>query len=119
MSVKLFGTSETFPPATMSAFSMILKKKQQTNIIDIALENYDDIRINIVNDIKNVYQDLEVKALQRLDDIYHHQAEVGKEALSQAQEVLVTFDGQTIGDTLTRANALVEECIDILEKYPD
>ena len=119
MSVKMFGTSETFPPATMSIFSSIFTKKKQTDIIDIALENYDEIRINIVNDIKNVYQDLEVKSLQRLDDIYHHQAEVGKEALNQAQQLLVSFDEKTIGDTLARANALVEECIDILEKYPD
>lgn len=119
MSVKMFGTSETFPPAAMSVFSKIFTKKKQTDIIDIALENYDEIRINIVNDIKNVYQDLEVKSLQRLDDIYHHQAEVGKEALNQAKQLLVSFDGKTIGDTLTRANSLIEECIDILEKYPD
>lgn len=120
MSVKLFGTSETFPPAAMSTFSVILKKKKQTtDIIDIALENYDEIRINIVRDIKNVYQDLEVKALQRLDDLYHHQAEVGREALNQAKQVLTSYDGQRVGDTLSRANALVEECIDILEKYPD
>ena len=120
LSVKLFGTSETFPPAAMSTFSVIFKKnKQTTDIIDIALENYDDIRINIVNDIKNVYQDLEVKAIQRLDSIYHHQAEAGKDALDRAKEVIVTVDGKTIGDTLARANALVEECIDILEKYPD
>lgn len=119
MSVKLFGTSETFPPATMSVFSKIFTKKKQTDIIDIALENYDEIRINIVNDIKNVYQDLEVKSLQRLDDIYHHQAEIGKEALNQAQQLLVSYDGKTVGETIARANALVEECIDILEKYPD
>ena len=57
MGVQLFGTSETFPPATMSVFSLILKKKKQTDIIDITLENYDDIRNNIVKDIKTVYQD--------------------------------------------------------------
>lgn len=120
MSVKLFGTSETFPPATMSTFSSILKKKKQTtDVIDIALENYDEIRINIVNDIKNVYQDLEIKAQQRLDELYSHQAEVGREALNQARQVITSLDGQTVGDTLARANALVEECIDILEKYPD
>ena len=119
MSVKMFGTSETFPPATMSTFSSILKKKKQTDIIDIALENYDDIRINIVNDIKNVYQDLEVKSLQSRDDIYHHPAEVGKEALNQAQQMLGSLDGKTIDETISRANALIEECIDILEKYPD
>ena len=117
MSVKLFGTSENFPPATMSAFSIILKKKKQTDIIDIALENYDDIRINIVKDIKNVYQDLEVKACQRLDGIYQYQAEVGKEALNQAKEMLVSFDVKTIGDTLAKANVLLEQSLEILKKY--
>ena len=120
MSVKLFGTSETFPPAAMSTFSVILKKKKlTTDVIDIALENYDEIRINIVRDIKNVYQDLEVKALQRLDDLYHHQAEAGREALNQAKQMLTNSDAQRIRDTLERANALVEECIDVLEKYPE
>ena len=120
MSVKLFGTSETFPPAAMSTFSVILKKKKlTTDVIDIALENYDEIRINIVRDIKNVYQDLEVKALQRLDDLYHHQAEAGREALNQAKQMLTNSDAQRIRDTLARANALVEECIDVLEKYPE
>ena len=119
MSVKLFGTSETFPPANMSTFSIILKKKKQTDIIDIALENYDEIRINIVNDIKNVYQDIEVKAIQQLDDLYHHQAEVGHEALDRAKQVFVDLDNKTAGEILARANTIVEECIDILEKYPE
>ncbi len=119
MSVKLFGTSETFPPATMSTFSLILKKKKQTDIIDIALENYDEIRINIVNDIKNVYKDLEAKALQQLDDIYHHETDAGRDAINQAKQVFVSLDGQTISDVLSRAEGLVDECIDILENYPD
>lgn len=86
MGVKLFGTSETFPPAAMSTFSSILKKKKQTDIIDIALENYDDIRMGIVKDIKTVYQDLEVKAASRLDSLYQYQVEMGRDALNQAKE---------------------------------
>ncbi len=119
MNVKLFGTSENFPPASLSVFSKIMGSKKQTDIIDIALENYDDIRINIVNDIKNVYQDLEVKACTRLDEIYRCQAEVGREALNQAKEMLVSFDGKTIGDTLSRANSLLEQAAEILRKYPE
>lgn len=117
MNVKLFGTSETFPPAALSVFSIILKKKRQTDIIDIALENYDDIRINIVKDIKNVYQDLEVKACQRLDGIYQYQAEVGKEALNQAKEMLGRLDVKTIGDTLVKADELLEQSAGLLSKY--
>ena len=119
MSVKLFGTSETFPPAAMSTFSLILKKKKQTDVIDIALENYDEIRINIVSDIKNVYKDLEAKAIQQLDDIYHHQTDAGRDAINQAKQVFVSFDEKTVSDALARADKLVGECIDILENYPD
>lgn len=119
MSVKLFGTSETFPPAAMSTFSLILKKKKQTDIIDIALENYDEIRINIVSDIKNVYNELEAKAIQQLDDIYHHQTDAGRDAINQARQVFVSLDEKTVTEALARADALVGECIDILENYPD
>ncbi len=120
MSVKLFGTSETFPPAAMSTFSSLLKKpKKQTDIIDIALENYDEIRINIVNDIKNVYKDLETKALQQLDEIYRHQTDAGREAINQARQVFVSLDESTVSAAIERADRLVGECIDILENYPE
>ncbi|NLZ46636.1 MAG: hypothetical protein GX896_08100 [Clostridiales bacterium] len=117
MGVKLFGTSETFPPTTMSVFSKILKRKKTTDIIDIALENYDDIRSNIVKDIKKVYQDLEVKSCQRLDSIYQYQTEVGKETLSQAREMLNIFDNKTIGITLAKANLYLRKSARVLEKY--
>ncbi|SDB20408.1 Dynamin family protein [Ruminococcaceae bacterium FB2012] len=119
MSVKLFGTSETFPPATMSTFSLILKKKKQTDVIDIALENYDEIRINIVSDIKNVYKDLEAKTIQQLEEIYHHQTDAGRDAINQAKQVFVSLDEKTVTDALARADGLIGECIDILENYPD
>ncbi len=117
MGVKLFGTSETFPPATMTAFSKILGRKKQTDIIDIALENYDDIRSNIVKDIKTVYQDLEVKALSQLDGIYQYQAEIGKEAIGHAKQILESCDGEQIGRVLNEAMELLQEPIDILKKY--
>lgn len=117
MGVKLFGTSETFPPATMSAFSNILGRKKQTDIIDIALENYDDIRGNIVKDIKSVYQDLEIKALEQLDSIYRYQAELGRNALGQAKQMLESSDRDNIADTLHEALDMLEEPMAILEKY--
>ena len=63
--------AKPFLTATMSVFSLILKRKSRP-ICDIALENYDDIRNNIVKDIKTVYQDLETKAA-RLDSLYQYQ----------------------------------------------
>ncbi len=109
MGVKLFGTSETFPPAAMSTFSSILKKKKQTDIIDIALENYDDIRMGIVKDIKTVYQDLEVKAASRLDSLYQYQVETGRDALNQAKEMMNRYDTDEIISTLNEAKKRMAE----------
>lgn len=109
MGVKLFGTSETFPPAAMSTFSSILKKKKQTDIIDIALENYDDIRMGIVKDIKTVYQDLEVKAASRLDSLYQYQVEMGRDALNQAKEMMNRYDADEIIATLNEAKKRMEK----------
>ena len=117
MGVKLFGTSETFPPAAMSAFSIILKKKKQTDIIDIALENYDDIRNNIVKDIKTVYQDLEVKALARLDSLYQYQVELGREALNQARDMMTRYNNEEIRATIGEAQRLMKEPSEILNSY--
>ena len=122
MGVKLFGTSETFPPATMTSFSQILKKKKQTtDIIDIALENYDDIRINIVGDIKLVYQDLETKALQQLESICRYQTEVGRKAIEQAKEVSSSAElkEEEVNKALSTAVSMLKEPARILEKYDD
>lgn len=117
MGVKLFGTSETFPPATMSSFSLIMKKKKQTDIIDIALENYDDIRNNIVKDIKTVYQDLETKALSRLEGLYKYQLSLNKEAISQTQEMIGQLGDSEIKAAIAKARDLLREPEDILKQY--
>ena len=116
MGVKLFGTSETFPPAAMNTFSSILKKKKQTDIIDIALENYDDIRMGIVKDIKTVYQDLEVKAASRLDSLYQYQVELGRAALNQAKEMMNSYDNEEIIRTLEEAKRRMAEPREILQR---
>ena len=109
MGVRMFGTSENFSPGAMTIFSSIMKKKKQTDIIDIALENYDQIRINIVKDIKTVYQDLEVKAISRLDSLYQYQVELSRNALNQAQEMVDSGDNEelvaTLSDALKRLEA--------------
>ena len=117
MGVKLFGTSEMFPPAAMSSFSILLKKKRTTDVIDIALENYDDIRNNIIKDIKTVYQDLEVKAISRLDSLYQYQVEMGREALSQAKDMMNSGNNEEVKKTLEEAEMLMKEPGKILEKY--
>jgi len=116
MGVKLFGTSENFPPAAMSTFSSILKKKKTTDIIDIALENYDEIRTNIVKDIKTVYQDLEVKAASRLDSLYQYQVEMGRDALNQAKEMMSRYDNDEIISTLAEAKRRMREPKQLLEQ---
>ena len=92
-----------------------MKKKKQTDIIDIALENYDEIRINIVKDIKTVYQDLEVKAISRLESLYRYQVELSRNALSQAQEMVNNEDKSETLATLSDALQRLEEPKKILD----
>ena len=117
MGVKLIGTSEAFPPATMSSFSKILGRRKQTDIIDIALENYDDIRSNIIKDIIKVYQDLETKALAQLDGISRYQAEIGKETISHARQMLETGNSEKIAAVLSSAIESLKNPAEILSKY--
>ena len=115
MGVKMFGTSEKFSPAAMSIFNIILKKKKQTDVIDIALENYDDIRNNIVKDIKKVYQNLEIKANAMLDGMYQYQIEMGREALNQAKEMMSDCNNSELKATLEEARKLMVEPAEMLK----
>lgn len=117
MNVAKTGTSETFPSGTMSSFKDILKKKKRTDIIDITLENYDDIRNNTVKDIKAAYQDLEAKSVARLEGIFNHQIEVGRNTFEQAKEMMGSFDNQTITVTLDKANKTIIGASKLLAKY--
>ncbi|MFT3951593.1 MAG: dynamin family protein [Oscillospiraceae bacterium] len=118
MDVKLFGTSETFPPETMTSFRDIMKrKKQTTDVINIVLENYDDIRANIVKDIKTAYQEFENKAFERLDGIYHAQAEVGKQSLLHAAEMMGSYDPDQTDHAFKQAAARLTDAEALLEKY--
>ncbi|MBE6837360.1 MAG: hypothetical protein E7509_05135 [Ruminococcus sp.] len=117
MGVKLYGTSETFPSATMSSFTSILKKKKQIDIIDIALENYDDIRTKTVKDIKEAYADIEVKAEQRLDSIYQSQIEIGKETLERASNMVKTCDPDALVSAFGVIKKAMEESNIVLTKY--
>ena len=117
MGVKFIGTSDAFPPATMSSFSKILGRRKQTDIIDIALENYDDIRGNIIRDITSVYEDLEVKALDQLDAIYSYQAEIGKEALGQAKQLMETCDSEKVIRVIKNAAEKLTVPAEIFARY--
>lgn len=117
MGVKLYGTSETFPSGTMSSFTRILKRKKTTDIIDIALENYDDIRNKTVKDIKEAYEAIGARAEQRLDSIYHTQAQVGKEALEQAKNMISTCDSTDIDKAFKLIRNVVSDANLVLEKY--
>ncbi len=117
MDVKMFGTSETFPPETMMSFRDIMKRKKQTDIIDIVLDNYDDIRANIVKDIKTAYEEFEAKAFDRLDGIYHAQAELGKQTIQQTQEMVSAFDDAQIEEVLKHAFMRLNAAESVLKRY--
>ncbi len=107
-----------FPSTTMPFFRNILKKKRQSEIIDSALENYDDIRNNTIKDLKNCYTNFEEFAKDQLDDIYRTQVEVGRETVAQAMEMAKSSkDAEIMSRNLERASEIVIGAVSVLKNY--
>lgn len=107
-----------FPSATMPFFRNILKKKRQSEIIDSALENYDDIRNSAIKDLKDCYKNFEEFAQAQLDDIYRNQVEVGRETVAQAMEMAQSnSDAEIMSKNLERASEIVIGAVSVLKNY--
>ena len=90
-------TSGAFPSTTISSFKLILRTKKHTDIIDVTLEKYDEIRNSTIKDLATAYTLLEESALERFDSIYHTQVEMGREAINQTMDHISASAGATYG----------------------
>lgn len=107
-----------FPSTTMPFFRNILKKKRQSEIIDSALENYDDIRNSTIRDLKECYKNFEEYAMNQLDDIYRTQVDVGRETVAQAMEMAKSSsDTEKLSRNLEKASEIVIGAVAVLKKY--
>ncbi len=107
-----------FPSTTIPFFKNILNKKRQSEIIDSALENYDDIRNNAIKDLKDCYKNFEEFAMEQLDDIYRNQVEVGRETVARAMEMAKSnSDTEQMSKNLERASEIVVGAVAVLKKY--
>lgn len=112
------GREVGFPSAAIPFFKNIMRNKQQSEIIDSALENYDDIRNNTIKDLKECYKSLEEFAMSQLDEMYHTQVDVGRETVAQAMEMAQSKnDSELIGKSLEKASAIVVGAVNVLKKY--
>ena len=106
------------PATTLPFFRNIMKKNKQTEIIDCALENYDDIRTSTIKDLKDCYKNFEDFATAQLDDIYRTQEEVGRETVSQAIEM--SRSNENIAEmrrNISAAVGIITEAVKVLENY--
>lgn len=111
------GNSDSFPAGTIAQFKKILKRKRTTDVIDTALENYNDIRNNTVKDLKAAYKVMTDAALKQLDNLYSTQVETGKDALSQATEMSASTGNAAMKQHLAQAVKILDESAEILKKY--
>lgn len=111
------GNSGSFPDGAMSSFRNILRKKRQTDIIDTALENYDDIRNNTLKDLKAAYKSMEETALEQLDSLYQTQVNVSRDSLNHAMEMSSDISGAAMKKYLEDAAAVLTDAARTLLKY--
>lgn len=111
------GNGDTFPDGAMSSFRNILRKKRQTDIIDTALENYDDIRNNTLKDLKAAYKSMEETALNQLDTLYQTQVNVSRDSLNHAMEMSSDISGAAMKKYLEDAASVLNDAARTLLKY--
>ncbi len=107
----------SFPSETMSSFKNLLGRRRTTNIIDTALENFDDVRSNAVKDLKNAYKKMAENAIKRFDSLYQTQVEASRDALAQAKEMSESSNNEVVKTHLGKAVAVLDEAADVLRKY--
>lgn len=111
------GSSDAFPSGTMSSFKNILRRKRQTDIIDTALENYDDIRNSTLKDLKAAYKAMEEHAVKQLDSIYQTQVAVRRESLTQAKGMVSDTGSAAVKKHLIEAAEVLKSSAATLSKY--
>lgn len=107
----------SYPSETMSSFKNILGRKRTTNVIDTALENFDDVRTNAVKDLKSAYKKMAENAIKRFDSLYQTQVEASRDALAQAKEMTESSSNEAVKAHLGKAVAVLDEAADVLRKY--
>lgn len=107
----------SFPSETMSSFKNLLGRRRTTNIIDTALENFDDVRSNAVKDLKSAYKKMAENAIKRFDSLYQTQVEASRDALAQAKEMSESSNNEVVKTHLGKAVAVLDEAADVLRKY--
>lgn len=107
----------SYPSETMSTFKSLLGRKRTTNIIDTALENYDNVRLNAVKDLKSTYKKMAENALKRLDSLYQTQVDASRDALAQAKEMSAKNNNEIVRTHLGKAVAVLDEAASVLRKY--
>ena len=111
------GSNDAFPSGAMSSFKNILRKKRQTDVIDTALENYDDIRNQTVKDLKAAYKVMENNAIGQLDSLYQTQVEVSRDALNHAMEMSSETSSASVKKCLEETAVVLRNAAQILGKY--
>jgi hypothetical protein len=107
-----------FPTGTVSQFRSMLKKRTRPETIDAVLENYDDIRNNVVKDLKKAYDIMETTAMNTLDAVYTAQSEAGRDAVMQARAGISSEEeSPALKRHLQSAKQILESSAVILSKY--
>ena len=107
----------SYPSETMRSFKNLLGRRRTTNIIDTALENFDDVRSNAVKDLKSAYKKMAENAIKRFDSLYQTQVEASRDALAQAKEMTESSNNEVVKTHLGKAVAVLDEAADVLRKY--
>lgn len=109
-------SSDAFPSATISSFKLILRTKKRSDIIDVTLEKFDEIRNSTVKDLSVAYNTLEEKALKRFDNLYETQLNMGKDAINQTKEMMGKNDNAKMAQVFEKTKTVIANASEALKE---
>jgi hypothetical protein len=109
-------SSDAFPSATISSFKLILRTKKRSDIIDVTLEKFDEIRNSTVKDLSVAYNTLEEKALKRFDNLYETQLNMGKDAINQTKEMMGKNDNAKMSQVFEKTKTVIANASEALKE---
>ena len=96
--VGMTGLSNVFGPlylvgqAIAGVFRQKVMNKRQGDIITPLLENYQLLVNGVLSNLDTIYEQLESSALNKLEELYQEQMELSKEAIDQANQIVMDED---------------------------
>jgi len=93
--------------------------KKQSDFLSPVLQNFNSITDDVINNMNSVYEQIKLKAVDKLDELFQNQINASAEAISQAKKISADEEikSEQVIEYLDSVLSSLRENRQVLEKY--